>query len=84
SVSAQSLNPCGHSVCAPCAEKWLYDQCAGTCPVCRRQCNLIRPVITNITINNLVEKHIQLCALSGNVTWQNDGTKLISWMERSR
>ncbi|KAJ3933307.1 MAG: hypothetical protein NXY57DRAFT_892295, partial [Lentinula lateritia] len=84
SVSAQLLNPCGHTICGPCAEQWLYDKGAETCPNCRRKTNYLRPVIPNIIVDNFVERYIQVCALSGEEAWQTDGVKLTEWLERTK
>ncbi|KAH7872338.1 hypothetical protein F5051DRAFT_340785 [Lentinula edodes] len=82
SISAQLLNPCGHTICGPCADQWLFDQGAETCPTCRRKTNYLRPLIPNITVNNFVESYIQICALTGDRDWQSNGSKLIDWLER--
>ncbi|KAJ3892216.1 hypothetical protein GG344DRAFT_45777, partial [Lentinula edodes] len=84
SVFAQSLNPCGHTVCAPCANKWLYRGRTKTCPICRSLTNVAQPVIANLTVDNFVERYIQIRAIHGDSQWQNNGTKLIQWLEKTR
>ncbi|KAJ3935861.1 MAG: hypothetical protein NXY57DRAFT_1035774 [Lentinula lateritia] len=39
-VDPQIVNPCGHTVCAPCGMSWLYSKRGTTCPVCRTKVNL--------------------------------------------
>ncbi|KAH7879658.1 uncharacterized protein C8R40DRAFT_1034875 [Lentinula edodes] len=85
SISAQTLNPCGHTICGPCADEWLFDQASfKSCPNCRRKTNYLRPLIKNITVNNFVESYIQIRALGGDKDWQTDGSKLVEWLERRR
>ncbi|KAJ4487104.1 hypothetical protein C8J55DRAFT_388587, partial [Lentinula edodes] len=61
SVDPQIVNPCGHTVCAPCGMSWLYSKRGKTCPICRTKVNVLQPYFSNIIVKNLVETFVQLC-----------------------
>ncbi|KAH7878551.1 uncharacterized protein C8R40DRAFT_1037615, partial [Lentinula edodes] len=84
SIDAHIVNPCGHTICAPCGFKWLYIEGSDVCPICRKRTNVLRPFIRNYTVDHFVERYIQICALSGDIDWQVDGKKYQQWNDRNR
>ncbi|KAF8807241.1 hypothetical protein BYT27DRAFT_7164559 [Phlegmacium glaucopus] len=79
-VFAHISNPCGHSFCDSCGREWHLKN--DSCPVCRTYLNRTSPMIPNITIDNVVEKHIQALALSGDRDWEPGGFKAKEWYKR--
>jgi len=54
------------------------------CPVCRTRLDNASPMIPNITIDNVVEKHIRALTLSGDQDWEPGGLKVEEWNKRKQ
>ncbi|KAF5374853.1 hypothetical protein D9758_000073 [Tetrapyrgos nigripes] len=78
-VGASLINPCGHTLCGPCGYAWVTLKKQTTCPVCRAKCCHFKPLISNIMVDNMIEKHIEIQAARGDVDWAIGGVK---WKER--
>ena len=55
-----------------------------SCPVCRTRLENVSPMIPNIVVDNIVEKHIQALALSGDQDWVPGGLKAEEWHKRKQ
>ncbi|KAF5355651.1 hypothetical protein D9756_004213 [Leucocoprinus leucothites] len=74
-VSAHAGNPCGHSYCGDCGWQWMKKSSQHQCPVCRAKLTRNRPLIPNIAMDSLVEKHIEQLSSAGDTGWQPQGYK---------
>ncbi|KAF9459444.1 hypothetical protein BDZ94DRAFT_1268195 [Collybia nuda] len=83
-VAAHVGNPCGHSVCGDCGWLWSKKNKDGGCSVCRTKMSKELPMIPNIAIDNLVEKHVQALGSSGDKDWLPNGTKFTEWSFRKK
>ncbi|EAL20346.1 hypothetical protein CNBF1570 [Cryptococcus deneoformans B-3501A] len=58
--AAQSLVPCGHSFCGPCAWKWIKtNNSRATCPHCRIEISMTDPIVPNIVVDQIVDRKLQ-------------------------
>ncbi|KAJ3576150.1 hypothetical protein NP233_g637 [Leucocoprinus birnbaumii] len=80
-VSTHSGNPCGHSYCGDCGWQWVKKNNQSQCPVCRANLVRSKPLIPNIAMDSLVEKHIAQLISAGDADWQPQGAK---FTERTR
>ncbi|KGB76035.1 hypothetical protein I307_03770 [Cryptococcus deuterogattii 99/473] len=59
----QSLVPCGHSFCGPCAWKWIKTNTnRATCPHCRIEISMTDPIVPNIVVDQIVDRKLQKLA----------------------
>ncbi|KAF9452539.1 hypothetical protein P691DRAFT_794702 [Macrolepiota fuliginosa MF-IS2] len=72
-------NPCGHSYCGDCGWQWIKKNKRGQCPVCRAKLIKSEPLVPNITMDSLVEKHIGLLISAGDEEWKPHGVKYKEW-----
>jgi len=79
---AHISNPCGHSFCGSCGREWHMKN--KSCPVCRTRLEKASPMIPNIAVDNVVEKHIQALILSGDQDWVSGGCKAEEWHKRKQ
>lgn len=52
------------------------------CPICRAKLARDNPTIPNITLDNVIEKYIQILAKSGATEWTKGGAKFKEWILR--
>lgn len=52
------------------------------CPICRAKLAKDNPTIPNITLDNVIEKYIQILAKSGAKEWIKGGAKFKEWTLR--
>ncbi|KAF5312712.1 hypothetical protein D9619_003376 [Psilocybe cf. subviscida] len=85
-VAAHSANPCGHSFCGECEWQWQssIQNPKRSCPVCRQKLEKKTPMIPNIAIDNIVEKHVQALAMTNKQDWTPGGVKHEEWMKRKQ
>ncbi|KAF7784724.1 hypothetical protein Agabi119p4_889 [Agaricus bisporus var. burnettii] len=74
-VATHLGNPCGHSYCGDCAWQWVNKNDRTECPICRTQLVGEAPLIPNITLDSLIEKHIELLISAGDIDWLPQGSK---------
>jgi len=55
-----------------------------SCPVCRTRLEKASPMIPNIAVDNIVEKHLQALILSGDQDWVRGGFKAEEWYKRKK
>ncbi|WVO15276.1 hypothetical protein L204_102932 [Cryptococcus depauperatus] len=55
----QTLVPCGHSFCGPCAWKWIESFSNPTCPHCRVKVATHRSIVPNIIVDQIIERKLQ-------------------------
>ncbi|KAF8350212.1 hypothetical protein F5887DRAFT_1070419 [Amanita rubescens] len=79
---SHAANPCGHSFCGSCGEQWILENKNDRCPICRAKLAKDNPTIPNITLDNVIEKYIQILAKSGATEWTKGGAKLKEWTLR--
>ncbi|KAJ3513735.1 hypothetical protein NLJ89_g2782 [Agrocybe chaxingu] len=83
-VFAHVGNPCGHTICGECGWLWHVENKNKGCPYCRRQLEANHPMIPNIAMDNVVDKHVQALAASGAQEWEPGGRKYKEWAERKQ
>ncbi|CAA7258791.1 unnamed protein product [Cyclocybe aegerita] len=81
-VFAHVGNPCGHTVCGECGWLWHVENKNKGCPYCRRPLEVNHPMIPNIAMDNVVDKHVQALAASGAQEWEPGGRKYKEWADR--
>ena len=54
------------------------------CPLCRHTLDKSLPMIPNIAIDNTVEKHVKVLAISGATEWETEGRKYKEWTARKK
>lgn len=82
-VAAYITNPCGHTTCGECGFGWVSrNSRSPTCPVCRSELTLPKPLLPNYTVDSLVKRHVQALAKSGLTEWQKQGHKSLEWNQR--
>ncbi|KAF9472471.1 hypothetical protein BDN70DRAFT_818604, partial [Pholiota conissans] len=82
SVASHVGNPCGHNFCGDCGWKWHQNIQNARCPCCRKTLDVTTPMIPNIFMDNIVEKHVLALALSGMKEWETSGQKYKEWNAR--
>ncbi|KAF8971511.1 hypothetical protein BDZ97DRAFT_1247172 [Flammula alnicola] len=85
-VASHVGNPCGHTFCGECGWKWHFnvENRNKGCPCCRRTLDKTTPIIPNIAMDNVVEKHVRALALSGMQEWEPGGRKYHEWNVRKQ
>ncbi|KIY51344.1 hypothetical protein FISHEDRAFT_27431, partial [Fistulina hepatica ATCC 64428] len=82
-------NPCGHSFCAECGWQWIVQVKrlafkGHGCPVCRVKLDRSRPMLVNISLDNIVERYIHALAQTVDVVWSPSGEKYREWEARKK
>ncbi|KZV77576.1 hypothetical protein PENSPDRAFT_679125 [Peniophora sp. CONT] len=75
-------SPCGHSACGDCLAEWIDKAKTPTCPSCREVIDANAPLVPNITLNSMLEKHVSALRDSGAEDWASGGPKFIEWTAR--
>ncbi|XP_006454753.1 hypothetical protein AGABI2DRAFT_114493 [Agaricus bisporus var. bisporus H97] len=75
-----ALDGYGEELCCPiycgdCAWQWVNKNDRTECPICRTQLVGEAPLIPNITLDSLIEKHIELLISAGDIDWLPQGSK---------
>ncbi|KAF8898403.1 hypothetical protein BD779DRAFT_1483713 [Infundibulicybe gibba] len=78
---AHSSNPCGHSFCGDCSWEWVMGKKSDRCPICRTKLCKTNPMIPNVVVDKLVDKHIQLLG-SYDDDWTPTGHSHKEWRAR--
>ncbi|EIW66864.1 hypothetical protein TREMEDRAFT_64718 [Tremella mesenterica DSM 1558] len=55
----QTIVPCGHSFCGPCAWEWIKLHENYTCPQCRAEVYREYPYIPNIVLDQIIERKLR-------------------------
>ncbi|ESK98487.1 ring finger protein 8 [Moniliophthora roreri MCA 2997] len=82
-VGAHVFNPCGHSLCGDCGFEWAVKNRKSTCPVCRTKCDLYKPMLPNILVDNIIQKYVVNLAFV-DPAWAPGGTKWVEWNTRQQ
>lgn len=80
-AASHVANPCGHTLCGDCGWQWNVKKKNKGCPICRTTLSKSQPLIPNIVMDNMVEKHIKVLAI-GDEDWQIGGKKYNEWGAR--
>ncbi|KAF9056650.1 hypothetical protein BJ165DRAFT_1399267 [Panaeolus papilionaceus] len=81
-AAAHIGTPCGHTFCGDCGWQWYKKSPTGGCPCCREKLDESNPIIPNIAMDNVIEKHIKALALSGKEDWSTTGQTYHDWVAR--
>lgn len=54
----QTLVPCGHSFCGPCAWEWIKTHRNSTCPHCRVQVHETVGLVPNILLDQIIDRKL--------------------------
>ncbi|KAJ7899981.1 hypothetical protein B0H14DRAFT_3852474 [Mycena olivaceomarginata] len=82
-VAAHLLNPCGHSFCGDCSWQWLMKNRNTGCPVCRTTL-AATPMAPNISVDKMVDTHIQMLSEHSDPEWKIGGEKLAEFRGRQK
>ncbi|KXN83589.1 hypothetical protein AN958_01154 [Leucoagaricus sp. SymC.cos] len=61
--------------CGDCGWQWVKKSKKQQCPVCRAKLKRSEPLIPNITMDSLIEKHVVQLGIAGDPHWQSQGSK---------
>ncbi|KAK7058307.1 hypothetical protein VNI00_001938 [Paramarasmius palmivorus] len=80
-VGAHVFNPCGHTLCGNCGWEWAVKNRKSTCPVCRTRCDIYKPMLPNILVDNIVQRYVGHLAMV-DPAWATGGLKWVEWNAR--
>ncbi|KAF8624852.1 hypothetical protein AX15_005732 [Amanita polypyramis BW_CC] len=81
-AATHAANPCGHSFCGSCGERWIAKKTNDRCPICRTTLTGDIPMIPNIAMDNVIEKYIQILGARGLTEWTGGGERFEEWISR--
>lgn len=81
-VASHVGNPCGHTFCGDCGWQWHTENKNKGCPCCRKTLHVTMPMIPNIAMDNIIERHVKALALNGDQEWEPGARKFQEWEGR--